>query len=232
MTHVEYNAGQGDEYDVYFDGDYTPVEGDVVSIYIKVPAGEPVDDNEHVVIDEYRNVHVPDELKNIAVQYDHNVEKVTFDCVRYWDGIDLSEMVIYIKYIRADGRVGMYIAPDVSVMADNPSGMTFSWVLSKNATMTKGKLAFLVCAKQVDAKGNELHCWNSRLCDDMRVSEGLNVGTDIVELYPDVIGDILMRIEGVKDYDDVVSKGYLEERLGGIVNEVLAALPNAEEAEF
>lgn len=42
-------------------------------------------DEAHIVINSDRSVSVPDELKNIAVQYDHNIETVTFDCPRYWD---------------------------------------------------------------------------------------------------------------------------------------------------
>ena len=33
----------------------------------------------HIIIGSDRTVTVPDELKKIAVQYDHNVETVTFD---------------------------------------------------------------------------------------------------------------------------------------------------------
>ena len=37
----------------------------------------------HIVIGEDRFITVPSELKRIAVQYDHNIETVTFDCPRY-----------------------------------------------------------------------------------------------------------------------------------------------------
>ena len=44
----------------------------------------------HIVIDSHRAITVPEQLKRIAVQFDHNFETVTFDCPRYWDGHDLS----------------------------------------------------------------------------------------------------------------------------------------------
>ena len=54
---------------------------------------------EHIIIGRDRYITVPEGLKRIAVQYDHNVETVTFDCPRYWDEHDLSTMNIYINYI-------------------------------------------------------------------------------------------------------------------------------------
>ena len=66
-------------------------------------AGENTDTEPHFVINDNRVISVPSELRTIAVQYDHNIETVTFDCPRYWDGHDMSKMVVYINYERADG---------------------------------------------------------------------------------------------------------------------------------
>lgn len=49
------------------------------------------EDEPHIVIGSNRVITVPNALKRIAVQYDHNVESVTFDCPRYTDGIDMSK---------------------------------------------------------------------------------------------------------------------------------------------
>ena len=37
----------------------------------------------HIVIDDDRYIAVPKKLRRLAVQHDHNVETVTFDCPRY-----------------------------------------------------------------------------------------------------------------------------------------------------
>ena len=42
----------------------------------------------HIVINSDRTITVPNSLKRIAVQYDHNIETITFDCPRYWDELD------------------------------------------------------------------------------------------------------------------------------------------------
>ena len=81
---------------------------------VSVATADPTTE-EHIIIDSNRNVYVPESLRRIAVQYDHNIEKVTFDCPRYWDGIDLSKMKIYINYRRSDGGLGQYAVENVTI---------------------------------------------------------------------------------------------------------------------
>ena len=68
---------------------------------------------EHIVINDNRFISVPNSLKRIAVQFDHDIETVTFDCPRYWDDNDMSKMAVYINYMRPDGFTGAYIAKNV-----------------------------------------------------------------------------------------------------------------------
>ena len=64
-----------------------------ISTYSSDSSAEP-----HIIIGSDRIITVPDSLKRIAVQYDHNVETVTFDCPRYWDERDLSQLTIFISF--------------------------------------------------------------------------------------------------------------------------------------
>ena len=57
---------------------------------------------EHVIINQDRTVIVPESEKKIGIQYDHNVNTISFDCPRYPDEdptIDMSTMSIYINYM-------------------------------------------------------------------------------------------------------------------------------------
>lgn len=147
-----------------------------------------VSDEPHIVIDNDRHITVPDELKRLAVQYDHNIETVTFDCPRYWDDHDMSKMSIYINYLRVDEETGVFQAENVTVDTGDSSIMHFDWTISRNATEATGKLVFLVCVKCADEEGNEKNHWNSELCKDCYVSEGLEPDSDsFKELYADVI---------------------------------------------
>ena len=73
--------------------------------------------DENLVVDVDRFIYVPESMKRIAVQYDHNVETVTFDCPRYVDGHDVLDMQIYVNYIRADGVRGSHLCTNVVVDA-------------------------------------------------------------------------------------------------------------------
>ena len=155
-------------------------------------------DEAHIVIDNKRIITVPDKLKRLAVQYDHDIETVTFDCPRYWDGIDMSKMSIYINYLRYDTYAGSYKAQNVTVDSINSTKMHFDWTISRNVTQVIGKLTFLVCIRKTDKSGNEVNHWNSELCKDCYVSAGLEVdGEELKELYPDIIDQWHNEVLGV-----------------------------------
>ena len=158
-------------------------EGAVVT----VSSNEP-----HIVVGLDRFITVPDQIKKIGVQYDHDIETITFDCPRFWDGNDLSTMKIYINYMREDGHVGMYLCDIVSIEDDI---MHFDWTISGEVTQIKGTISFLVCIKRVDSDGNEERHWNSELCQDLYVSEGMECQESILYRYPDIITQLLTRMD-------------------------------------
>ena len=148
----------------------------------------------HIIIGSDRTVTVPDELKKIAVQYDHNVETVTFDCPRYSDGVDMSEMTIYVNYMRPDGYKDAYPCNNIVVDETDPETMHFDWTITRNVTQVSGNLRFLVCVKKTDIEGNNVNHWNSDLCSDVRVGEGLECEEQIEQENPDTITAMLTRI--------------------------------------
>lgn len=152
----------------------------------------------HIVIGDDRVIVVPNELKRIAVQYDHDVETVTFDCPRYWDEHDMSKMGIYINYIRKDMIKGMYRANNVVVDANDDRIMHFDWTISRNVSQVKGGIKFLVCVKKMDDEGYEQNHWNSELNEEMYVSEGLECEESVFEPYPDIVSQWATDVEEVK----------------------------------
>ena len=97
------------------------VSDDDIALYL---AGE-TPEEEHVVIDSDRKIIVPDSLKRIAVQHDHDIETVTFDCPRYWDGHDLSKMIVYVNHLCPNGALGCTVADNVTVDSTNSDIMHF-----------------------------------------------------------------------------------------------------------
>ena len=129
----------------------------------------------HIVIGSDRRIAVPSQLKRIAVQYDHNVETVTFDCPRYWDNHDMSTMTVYINYKRPDSIFGSYIADNIRIDESDDTIIHFDWTISKNVTEKAGTISFLVCIKTVNDEGKDVNHWNSEVNSEMYVSQGLEV---------------------------------------------------------
>ena len=154
------------------------------------------DTEAHIVIGADRKIIVPDVLKRIAVQYDHNIETVTFDCVRYWDEHDMSQMIVYINYRLSDGTLDCYPADNVTADGDI---MHFTWTISSNVTSAVGNIAFLVCVKKTNSEGYEENHWNSELCTDLYVSEGLECSSIPFEQYPDIVNQLLARMNSVEE---------------------------------
>lgn len=153
---------------------------------------------EHIVVGANRFITVPESLKRIAVQNDHNVKTVTIDCPRYWDGRDLTEMAIYINYLLVDSTPGSYPidAGDVTIDAADTSVIHFPWVISHNMTMMPGNITFMICAKKTNGEGDLLNHWNSELCKDgLIVSEGM----DCLDIVMDWDSDLASRLLSIID---------------------------------
>ena len=166
---------------------------DDISLQLANPETEP-----HIVIGEDRVISVPKELQRIAVQYDHDVETVTFDCPRYWDDLDMSKLNIYINYMRKDRYIGCYKATDIAVDGANSNIMHFNWKISRNVSEVVGELKFLVCIKKSDAEGYEVNHWNSELNTEMYISQGLEAEESIFDAYPDIISQWEDEVNAVK----------------------------------
>lgn len=161
----------------------------------------------HIVVGPNRIVIVPDELKKIAVQFDHDVKTVTFDCPRYSDGRDLSTMRVYINYTLADGTDGACLAENVTVDETDDLVMHFDWIITRNVTPVDGNLSFTVCIKNTDGEGNEINHWNSEPNEDAYIAKGKECTEQIVDEYPDVIGQILDKVNTIEsEFSDALDE--------------------------
>ncbi len=189
---------------------------DEVATYSIDPATEP-----HILIDEDKAVTVPDDLKHIAVQGEHNVETVTFDCPRYWDGHDLSRMSMRIVYQRADGHREPHPVENLRVDDVDENIIHFDWTVSGNVTAVKGNVSFMVCAKLSDAEGNRVREWHSRLNQELIVDEGMECsGEEIVERNPDILEAILVQLDHLES-----TGGVTDEQIANAVDAYLRENP-------
>lgn len=177
--------------------------------------------NEHIVINKDRSVVVPISEKKIGIQYDHNVNKITFDCPRYADdneAIDMSRMHVFLNYMLPDKTTGCTILENVVVDETDPAIIHFDWVVTRNHTRVKGVMSTLICIKQTDTEGTELYHWNTDLFQQFIVGDGMECGKIVVDENPDVITQLLVRM-------DAVDARTSTEAIQGYVNNYLTEHP-------
>lgn len=149
----------------------------------------------HIIVGGDRRITIPENLKRLGVQYDHNMETVTFDCPRYWDNKDMSKMAIYINYMRSDRYADRYPVDNIQVDGDI---MHFDWTISRNVTEVAGLVSFIVCIMKTDANGDEERHWNSELCQEAYISPGMETEVHPALNYPDEVTQLLLRMNTVE----------------------------------
>lgn len=151
---------------------------------------EPVNDI-FTVNPESRTITVPETEKIFGVFSDGNTERKHFRCPKVvGDGIDLTTLHLYINYQNANGKKYPYLVEDVQADGDY---ITFSWLISPDVVSYKGTVKFVLCAK----KGTELE-WNTTLAEGT-VLEGLEATDEVVARNPDIIEQILTRLDNVTE---------------------------------
>lgn len=126
-------------------------------------------EEEHIIVGQDRSITVPNALKTIAVKGDKDVETATIDCVRYWDGNDLSTFAIYLNYILPNGDEGTYIPKSITKSVDF---FTFDWKIGSEFTYSQGKLTFWIVAKLTDNSGTLVRQWSSFQNSDCTIAQG------------------------------------------------------------
>lgn len=140
---------------------------------------------------ENRTITVPETEKIFGVANDGNSERKHFRCPKIvGDNIDLSTMHLYINYQNANGQKYPYLVEDADIDGDY---IAFSWLIGPDVVAYKGQIKFIVCAK--NGVTTE---WNTTLAEGT-VLEGLEATDEIVARNPDIIEQILTRLDNVTE---------------------------------
>ena len=154
---------------------------------------------------ETRVITVPASEKLFGVANDGNSERKHFRCPKIvGDNIDLSTMHLYVNYQNANGERSAYLVEDVQT---DGNYITFSWLISPNVTAYKGQIKYIVCAKNGATAE-----WNTTLAEGT-VLEGLEATEEIVEKNPDIIEQILARLDNVTEVPQEKISSAVEEYL-------------------
>lgn len=142
---------------------------------------------------ETRVITVPASEKLFGVANDGNSERKHFRCPKIvGDNIDLSTMHLYINYQNANGQKYPYLVEDIRTDGDY---ITFSWLIGPDVVAYKGQIKYIVCAKKGDGTIPE---WNTTLAEGT-VLEGLEATDEVVKRNPDIIEQILTRLDNVTE---------------------------------
>lgn len=167
---------------------------------------------------ESRVITVPESEKIFGVYNDGNTERKHFRCPKIvGDNIDLSAMHLYINYQNANGQKYPYLVEDVQTDGDY---ITFSWLIGPDVVAYKGQVKFILCAK----KGTELE-WNTTLAEGV-VLEGLEATEEVVNRNPDIIEQILTRLDNVTEIPQEKVSSAVEEYMAKNPINIPKKLPN------
>lgn len=146
---------------------------------------------DYIVIDsDLRTMTFPASVNNIGVENDKDVHKLNFKMPRYYSGYDLSEFIIHINYVNANGDADMYYVLDPTVEENE---IIFSWLVGRHACLYRGSVMFIVCLKLADGEGDVVQEFNTTLAS-LQVLPGLETEPTILETEHDIIEQLLLSI--------------------------------------
>ena len=159
---------------------------------LEASEAEPVNDI-FQINPENRTITVPESERIFGVSHDGNTERKHFRCPKIvGDNIDLSTMHLYINYQNANGQKYPYLVEDVQTDGDY---ITFTWLIGPDVVAYKGQIKFIVCAKKGDGTIPE---WNTTIAEGT-VLEGLEATDEVVARNPDIIEQILTRLDSITE---------------------------------
>ena len=158
-----------------------------------------VDSDSHFIIDTATRKITNTSGKRELVQFDHDSERLTFEIDRLIDGHDvLTCDVIRINYLNGD-KEGVYDVMDAATKTDDESKVTFTWLISGNATKTAGTINFAITFRCVNSEGKITYSWNTAIDSSLVVVNGLDNDDVVNELDVDILEQWKQSLFGAGD---------------------------------
>ena len=135
---------------------------------------------------------IPKEEAFLGVESDDKVKILQFELSKneFYDGLNFTDCNCFINYKNEDNDTIPYGITDMEVHEDGT--VTFTWEVSRGATIFKGNTFAVLCAKKVREDGTITNEWNSRI-GSFTVSKGLEPSSSIVEVPEiDIISQLLL----------------------------------------
>lgn len=140
-----------------------------------------------VINDDLRTMTIPSDIVLLGVESDDDVNKIPFQMPKEYCGYDLSTFEARINYMNANGDGDIYIVDDLAVDGDDPSLMTFTWLVGRNACAYKGLTKFIVCLKKFDDGSDVVVQEFNTTVYSLPVLEGLETVEAVEQQNADII---------------------------------------------
>ena len=157
-------------------------------------------DDKLSTVDNNKNITVHEAQVNISQEV--NSQFVPFEMSRYYDNIDLVNMVISVHYVTKDNYHGAAQVVNVEYSEDR---IRFAWLIDENVTHIAGNLQFEIHADGAiyDSEGTSYgYRWKSKPTDKFNILQSLCEGRDeeSIILTDDWVVDIVEAVaESVSD---------------------------------
>ena len=180
--------------------------------------------NDVITIDpETKTINLPSSEVLFGTEEEHGVERKYFKCPRIvGDNIDLFTHQIYISYMAVKDKNATFIPNSIPqsywcddvALDETGNYITFSWLLSGNVLASRGFVGFAVIAKSVEGEILKTR-WKTAPAVGTVLMTLPDAGEGIAELYPDIITQLLDRMDAVEEIaTEEAMQGYVNDYLG------------------
>lgn len=135
---------------------------------------------------------IPKEECFLGVESDDKVKILQFELSKneFCNGLNFTNCNCFINYNNEGNDTIPYAITDMEVKEDGT--VTFTWEVSRGATIFKGNTFAILCAKKVREDGTITNEWNSRI-GSFTVAKGIEPSSSIVEVPEiDIISQLLL----------------------------------------
>lgn len=179
-------------------------------------------DNAYSTVDNLKNIAV--DATQINIMQEENSQYMPFRIPRYWDGMDLMDMLIQIRYESVAEKKGK-VATVINV-ASNNTYIRFGWLIDAAVTANAGDIIFEIMATGVNEKGNN-YIWRTRPNGKFTVLQGLNYDGIIEpseDWYTSFVNMILGHVAEAKQYADEAKESAASINVDDIKADVTASV--------
>ena len=145
---------------------------------------------------------IPKEEVFLGVESDDKVKTLQFELSKneFYEGLNFTDCNCYINYKNEDNDAIPYGITDMAVQDDGK--VTFTWEVSRGATIFQGNTFAVLCVKKVREDGTITNEWNSRI-GAFIVNKGIEPKDSIAEL-PEI--DIISQLLNTAQYVNQIAQ--------------------------